>query len=273
MISPRFRTRYEVSFLTLAPGALAGLTLMSVLLATVTEAAATRGRSSDSVTGPISAACTDGFPRAIRATASSPKVQVAISSCGKLVVSKNGKPWRQAQPELRTFFRDVIFADGRFVAVGGSCVDLPGVIMTCTDGEDWRIQRCGAKMVLQGVTHGNGVFVVVGDDGMILTSKNGADWKAQAKVFEGTLASVAFGAGTFVAVGDDGVALVSSDASHWTRQATGTSLYLAKVSFTAGQFLAGGRLLTLESTDGLAWSVASPGTNLVKQYSRMTERK
>jgi len=150
-------------------------------------------------------------PWQIRAAVASPSAQAAVSQCGKLLASKDGDAWRQVEPNLRTFFRCVLFDRGVFVAVGGSYVDLLGVILTSRDGENWTIRRCGSKIILHSVTCGNGLFLAVGDNGLVLTSKDGAEWRSQKSEFGGTLASVAFGNGRFVAAGDDGVALVSVD--------------------------------------------------------------
>jgi hypothetical protein len=59
------------------------------------------------------------------------------------------------------------------------------------------------------VAYGNGLFVVVGDDGAILTSPDGLNWTVQTSGTGIDLYGVAYGNGTFVAVGDDGAILTS----------------------------------------------------------------
>lgn len=208
-------------------------------------------------------ACASEGSSLFRAIASSAKLQVGVSRCGKLLVSTDQKSWRQAESAMDTFFRDVTFANGQFVAVGGSYAGLSGVILTSMDGEHWIVRRCGGKVVLQGVTCGNGLFVAVGDRGVILTSKNGVNWEEQSRLFDGTLASVAYGSNRLVAVGDDGVVLVSADGRRWTRIDAGTSLYLSSVKYDEGQFLVGSGQFTLQSGDGLAWTLAEKRTSLL----------
>jgi hypothetical protein len=196
---------------------------------------------------------------AFRAVAASPQAQAAISADGRLFTSNSRGAWRQAAPELRTFFRDVTYAGGQFVAVGGSYMDLPGVIVTSTDGNQWQIRRGGSKAILRAVAYGSGRYVVVGDDGVILTSPNGIDWQTRRQVFDGTLASVAYGAGRFVAVGDGGVALVSVDGRCWTRHPTGVGEHLSRISFQDGRFIACAGQLVRESSDGVVWTVKVRG--------------
>lgn len=204
----------------------------------------------------------------IRTMALSPHAHVAVSQCGKLLVSCDGKSWQRVASDLRTFFRGVTFARGTFVAVGGSYVDLPGVILTSTDGERWTIRRVGRKSILQSVAYGNGLFVVVGDRGIILTSKDGADWTALKPVFGGALAGVVFGHDRFVATGDDGVILASGDGRRWTRQWSGVSTYLSSVRHNGSEFVVTSGGGTITSGDGQAWTKSRGETNLALQHPK-----
>lgn len=77
-----------------------------------------------------------------------------------------------------TFFashlRDVLFADGQYVAVGED-----GAILHSRNGREWTIRKSGVKGMLQSVAYGKETFVAVGDDNVILTSKDGLTWSKQ----------------------------------------------------------------------------------------------
>src|SRR5688572_21821863 len=115
----------------------------------------------------------------IAARADGGTCSVAVSECGAVLVSKNGSDWRAVETGVRSFFRDVIFSGGQFVAVGGSYLFPSGSIVTSANGENWTIRRCGARAIYRGIAFGGGAFVIVGDGGTILTSKDGANWKAR----------------------------------------------------------------------------------------------
>ena len=83
----------------------------------------------------------ENCPWTVRSMASSSHTHVAVCHCGKLLASSDGNSWRRVEPDLPTFFRGVTFAHGLFIAVGGSYVDLPGVILTSTDGLIWTKSR------------------------------------------------------------------------------------------------------------------------------------
>src|SRR5205085_9292625 len=65
---------------------------------------------------------------------------------------------------------------------------------------------------LRGVTHGNGIFIAVGDCGDIASAADGTIWskrRSSSTCDPSALNAVAFGAGTFVAVGAGGAILQS----------------------------------------------------------------
>src|SRR5438445_98702 len=77
--------------------------------------------------------------------ASSRDLFVAINQKGGIVTSTDGVQWSTCQLNARTFMRGVACGQGLFVAVGGSYVDVPGVIMTSTDGITWIPKKSGTR--------------------------------------------------------------------------------------------------------------------------------
>lgn len=113
---------------------------------------------------------------------------------------------------------------------------------------------------LHGVTHGDGMFVVVGQRGSILTSSDGKVWKTQDSGTTNSLFSVGYGQNTFVAVGEGGTLLVSKDGQKWVPQESGTTASLFGVSYGKGIFVVvGERGTLLFSQFGRIWSVQSAG--------------
>jgi hypothetical protein len=126
-------------------------------------------------------------------------------------------------------------------------------------GTTWTLRNLGSS--LYGVTYGNGLFVVVGNDDAILTSPDGVTWTARTSGTTTYLKGVTYGNGLFVAVGSYGAILTSPDGVTWTRQASGTSNDLYGVAYGNGRFVAvggGGAILT--SPDGVNWTRQTPLT-------------
>jgi hypothetical protein len=157
---------------------------------------------------------------------------------------------------------DVIFQDGRFVAVGAV-----GAVYTSIDGRNWSSGGSGSAADLRALTWGGGKFVAVGTHGTIMASLDGVDWIKCYSSITGTLTDVAYGDGTFVAVGHGGMVLTSTNGFNWTYRNPGVTGNLNAVCFGNGVFVAaGGSPRTgayaipnglLSSPDGISWTAAA----------------
>ncbi|OPY58310.1 MAG: Serine/threonine-protein kinase PknB [Pelotomaculum sp. PtaU1.Bin035] len=155
--------------------------------------------------------------------------------------------------------RSVSYGNGIFTAVG-----LDGVMLTSTDGVDWKggdfIANVGINSALWGLTYGNGVFVAVGGNGVIITSSDGVEWKKGNSGTFHDLRGVAYGNGLFVAVGKE--ILTSPDGITWTVRVSRTSDDLNGVSYGNGTYLAVGlRGAVLTSPDAINWTTRDPGVS------------
>jgi len=115
---------------------------------------------------------------------------------------------------------------------------------------------------LQGVCHGNGLYLVSGGGGVILTSPDGTNWTQRTTPVNTLLSGVAALPGRFVAVGDNGTILTSATGELWDQSATGLTNWLYRVRAVNNEFVAvgqGGAIL--RSGDGLAWSSEVSGTS------------
>lgn len=135
---------------------------------------------------------------------------------------------------------DLIFADGRFVAVGGvsnSDDTYSSRIYTSTDGEDWTLAYAASGGVAS-VAFGSGVWVAVGGETWVdqpssstrtsplaLRSTNGVDWTPipiEAMPFDFPADQVVFTGSNFLAKTDTQL-LRSTDGSAWVEVTTAPS--------------------------------------------------
>ena len=172
---------------------------------------------------------------------------------GRVEVSTNNTAWLERPAGVSTFFRSITYGMGHFVAVGGSYLDEPGVIVTSQDGMTWVRRHLNNKINLHSVTWGQGLFVAVGDEGAILTSTNGARWKRQPSKSSAVLAAAAFGNGVFVVGGESGTILTSTNSIDWNARSVGRPIYVGTIVFSEGRFLAQSGNVVFVSTNGFDW--------------------
>lgn len=112
-----------------------------------------------------------------------------------------------------------------------------------------------------GVAHGNGTWVVLGDNGALLTSSDGVNWTVRPDLewdgYPEDVNDVAYADGQFVAVGRSGLVSTSPDGINWTDRngGLGTS-ELTCVARGAGLWVAGGGYSGVATTspDGITWT-------------------
>lgn len=144
-------------------------------------------------------------------------------------------------------YSDVVYADGRFVAIGdiGSAAS--------DNGKDWTFANYSHS--LQSIAYGNGLYVAVGYGSTgykVRTSTNGLSWSSLVSVSEAS--DIAFGNGLFVVVGRNGFISTSLDGVTWTPRSSSTSSYLYQVAYGNNEFIAVGQDATvLRSPDGINW--------------------
>lgn len=120
-----------------------------------------------------------------------------------------------------TNFTDLIYAGGRYVAVGGTNGTSAG-IMESADGVAWSSVYTGTG-ALGTVAYGNGIYVATGSSGPWLASTDGVTWNAVSNPPPPLVSSLDYGNGNFVGFTGDcttspcsGVASVTSqDGKSW----------------------------------------------------------
>jgi len=134
-----------------------------------------------------------------------------------------------------------------------------GTLLVSANGSEWIGRRLDTAATIDGIAYGNGVFVVVTDNGPIFTSRDGATWTSTP--FQAPLTGICFGNGIFVAVGFGGIILTSADGYDWTVQKNSENQnWLRAIAYGNGTFVANGYgfgavgLVNLTSPDGVNWS-------------------
>jgi len=105
--------------------------------------------------------------------------------------------------------RSIIFANNRFVAVGGY-ISAGGQIGWSDDGINWTIldktSTTFGNSVINGIAYGNSKFIAVGEDGKMASSADGKTWTSvDASAVFGTneIYDITFGNNQFYAVGKE----------------------------------------------------------------------
>ncbi|MFT3767946.1 MAG: hypothetical protein QM820_21050 [Minicystis sp.] len=186
---------------------------------------------------------------------------VAVGYGGRRLSSTDGIAWTHdivVDPnggDDDNLFRGVGYADGVFIAVGGSS---KGQNATSPDGAGWTFGPPGTAW-LADVVPLNGALVTAGGNGLRQRSLDGGvTWVDATGYYAGHYRAIAAGNGMAVAAGhtygDTHVGLTSTttDGKTWTPEVTG-GVAFHSIAFGNGVFVAAGDTRCSTSTDGQAW--------------------
>jgi hypothetical protein len=165
----------------------------------------------------------------------------------------NGNP--QAGPHT---LNSVVFANGKFVAVGAS-----GVVSISTDNTNWIEGATATTSNLNSLVYVNGQFVAVGDGGQVEISADGTNWILENSGTTNSLSALAYGNGKFVAVGSSAV-IASPNAVNWTPAYSGLSGAQRVAGGSHGFVAVAGNTQAWFSADGLVWTgqtLTAPGNS------------
>lgn len=185
----------------------------------------------------------------------------ATSSGSEVLESADVHTWNPVAT-ISGFLQDTVYADGRWIAVGGEDDGVigRGVVYASTDGRSWRrVAGLRETTILDSVSYGNGVWIAVtgahqyGDPSATFRSTDGVTWtldrdRGLAGQSDGR---IAFGSGRWVMGGFDissgsgnpsegGTVSISTDARTWTTAPNAPFLHnpVMGVAFGNGQWLA-----------------------------------
>jgi len=136
---------------------------------------------------------------------------------------------------------------------------LLGTIETSPDGVIWTHQTPAGGFVgnFYGATYGNGLFVIVGENGEIQTSPDGINWTVRATGGANGYLSVTYGNGLFVVVGETGEIQTSPDGVTWTAQTPAGGFvgnFYGAIYGNGLYVIAGGSGEIQTSPDGITWT-------------------
>ena len=174
---------------------------------------------------------------------------IAVCGNGAIYRSADGLTWASIQTQTHLPLADVVFHDGKWVAVGIN------VILFSNDGNHWSEVHSGAE--LYAVTCGNGRFLAVGYSTM-LYSDDGQSWTAQDVGLE-TFYRCVYGNGTFVTATGNRV-MYSQDGTSWYDTEDSFDS-LTGLEFGGGMFVASSASSAYRSADGIHWSPAEASSD------------
>lgn len=199
-------------------------------------------------------------------------VLVAVGYGGRRIVSRDGKEWEIAAEWAEKGGDDsdnlisVVFAQGKFIAVGGGTPKrdkaIGGHVLTSSDGKEWKEVHT-ARFRVHPVLFGNNRFVAGGPSRNFVFSTDGAAWQDGAKLTAKEASHFrqgAFGNGVFVFLGNAGgnspTTWVAVTKNGETLDHIAVDLPVIRgLTFANGVFVAvgpDGRRLT--SKDGVQWT-------------------
>jgi len=143
---------------------------------------------------------------------------VAVGASGVVAISSDSTNWTQSATATTNTLNGIIFANGQFVAVGNG-----GVVETSPDGTNWSLMNSGTTNSLAAVAYANGKYVAAGGN-VVIKSSNGVNWSSAVSGLSGAT-GLAGGSAGFVAVagghvsGSSNQVFFSSNGSTWTSEA------------------------------------------------------
>jgi len=189
--------------------------------------------------------------------------------CGSsavVITSTDGLAWTSLAIAADITLQAITFANDLFVAVGIDESSQDGFVMTSSNGTRWISQRLtnAHSERLEGVTHGNGLYVAVSfSPGCVLTSPDAITWTNRGSFGAGWHRAITFADGRFVIAGGPttflGVPLISTSTNleGWTIQSQVAGRhYNPAVAFGGGAWVVvgddNGRVAY--STDLVSWT-------------------
>lgn len=192
-----------------------------------------------------------------------------------IVVSSDTTTWFETGVLYNPgYLNDVAYIDipGNFsgwLVVGNQTINnvSQSIILRSADAFSWDIVNNGVTTIItyetiNAITSGNGIIVIVGNDGKIFTSTNGAEsLTAQTSGTSENLTSIVYGNGYFIAVGENGTIVSSSDGYTWTVESASITNNLNRVSYndTSSEFIVVGdsNTILVSIDNGSTWTASA----------------
>lgn len=177
---------------------------------------------------------------------------LAIGNDGYAYLSLNGADWIRIPVLPGLAFRDMVYANGLYLAVGEN-----GVLATSKDGLRWEHRQMASGSLLS-VAFSGGVFLVTEEGGRLHLSRDAVNWNTftpweiRGAPSPIELKDVAKGDPGYVAVAESGEIVFSADGRSWS-VVHRSGIPLNVVRWARGAFIAAGKERILYSQDGRIW--------------------
>ena len=204
--------------------------------------------------------------RDLYAAAEGDGVTVAVGRNGTAITSTDGVEWRTSETGAEYGLRDVAWANGLFVAVGGESGEefSPGlgVILTSNDGINWFERHREDSLTLNAVVWTGTRFVAVGIGDRALLSSDGLNWSENDIGGSQFIWDLAWNGSQCVALGRRGffggppTFFTSENGEMWQQVPVEREYAPESIAASGGRFVAvGSEHDALVSDDGHTWTV------------------
>jgi hypothetical protein len=168
--------------------------------------------------------------------------------------------WTLRDSKIPKSIKDIIYAEGKFVAVGNR-----RTVTTSTNGISWTLRKGeSATGAFYAIAHDGSQFVAVGGTGgegrpAIYTSPAAITWTQQTSIptVDIGLMDIVYANGLFVACGNGGYVYTSANGTSWSSQRIGVAdgAQHLGITYGGGKFLIVGKYgLSYYSTNGTSWT-------------------
>ena len=193
---------------------------------------------------------------------------------GAILATEDGLRWERRDRGFHNLVEDIIYADGKFVAVSG-IFTTNATVAVSTNGVDWTVTNLESTDRLRSIAYGNGTYVITARSSganpatTIHTSPDALTWSKQSAATNiPGLVDITFGAGKFMAVGSSNSIAQSPDGRIWQTQSLDNSSTLHSIAYGNGVFVAVGHKPVsdtnhtdnfVSSADGINWTRRTTG--------------
>lgn len=173
---------------------------------------------------------------------------IVVFLCAAWSLAQEQWIWRQPLPQGNNI-NEVIWADGRFVAVGTA-----GALMFSEDGSAWTLGNTRSDRSLNDIARFKDSWVAAGDYGEILFSGDGRTWTPQVSGTTQDLLALSCFQELCVAGGRTGAVLVSRDGLRWESTPAPMMTYADFASNGKTVVGLGAGQTVIVSEDGKSWA-------------------
>ena len=182
------------------------------------------------------------------------------SSDSKFIYSTDGKNWTEVSAPASAYWKDVVYENGKFVAISSTSASSGYHGAVSTDGINWTATTLPSGGSPAQLAYGNGRFVLVGSNRATAWSTDGVTWTKVSFPSSGYPMGIAYGNGKFIVPTSSGKYYYSTTGTSWS-EGTMITANVSDIVFDGTKFVIVGRNNAMYSTDGANWTQVSVPAN------------